>query len=332
MPAAGVRGFACAKFIVRQRASDGSTRLEEIRGSQVHCGSQFQPGLSPTMTATFNAVQPVRPDALGETTVQLLELSSALDAPEISFTQSNTITLHVTADIAASTPVDTLPVYDGWKSVFTLLDSSFGKQYVLLDQSTHLEWLRLSATRNKSQEDLRHAMLPHKALDGWRYATAEEVAALFRHFTATPSGRSNDPAVVTDLQRLMGGPFYVAKSTAGDWTRSITYGRIAGYYPNEREGVWSTPRSRACSTTSQRSASATTITSSRRSPTPTAWAVSTATAAAPTQERSSSASTDAPPAKNHAASTCGDGMNDCYGTTALHLEGELSSHLEETGG
>ena len=135
MPAAGVRGFPCAKFIVRQRASDGSTRLEEIRGSQVHCGSQFQPGLSPTMTATFNAVQPVRPDALGETTVQLLELSSALDAPEISFTQSNTITLHVTADIPASTPVDTLPVYDGWKSVFTLLDSSFGKQSVLLDQS-----------------------------------------------------------------------------------------------------------------------------------------------------------------------------------------------------
>ena len=80
-------------------------------------------------------------------------------------------------------------------------------------------------------------MLPHKALDGWRYATADEVAALFRHFTATPSGRSNDPAVVTELQRLMGGPFYVAKSTAGDWTRSITYGRIAGYYPNEREGV-----------------------------------------------------------------------------------------------
>ena len=73
-------------------------------------------------------------------------------------------------------------------------------------------------------------MYPHRAFEGWRYATADEVAMFFRHFTGTLSGSTTDPAIVTELQRLMGGPFEV-KNTPGHSTRSTTYGRIAGYYP-----------------------------------------------------------------------------------------------------
>jgi hypothetical protein len=225
--------FRCPPFLVRQRAFDGSTRLEEFPQPRVRCGRQFQPGLSPVITANFDAVPPVQGTALGESSVQVLEITGSPDAPHLAFAQSNSITLHVTSENAGNArPIEDLLPYDGWKAAFTLTDTSFGKQSGLLDQFTRLEWLRLSATRNKSQEDLRRAMLPHKALDGWRYATADEVAMFFRHFTGALSGRSTDPAVVTELQRLVGGPFDIKKSAPGHWTHSITYGRIAGYYPN----------------------------------------------------------------------------------------------------
>lgn len=225
--------FGCPHFLVRQRAFDGSTRLEEYSGSRVRCSRQFPAGLTPILNANFDAVPPVQGNALGETSVQLMELTGPLDAQQVAFAQSNPITLHVTsANVTTrSTPIEELPPYEDWKTAFTITDTSFGKRSGLLDQSTHLEWLRLSATRNKSQEEIRRAMYPHKAFDGWRYATADEVAMFFRHFTGTLSGRTTDPAVVTELQRLMGGPFDVKKISPGRSTRSITYGRIAGYYP-----------------------------------------------------------------------------------------------------
>lgn len=224
--------FGCPHFLVRQRAFDGSTRLEEYSGSRVRCSRQFRAGLTPTMTANFDAVPPVQGNALGESSVQVMELTGPLNAQQVAFAQSNPITLHVVPENTAGTkPIEDLTPYDGWETAFTLTDTSFGKQSGLLDQSTHLEWLRLSATRNKSQEEIRRAMYPHKAFDGWRYATADEVAMFFRHFTGALSGRTTDPAVVMELQRLVGGPFDTKKIAPGRSTRSITYGRIAGYYP-----------------------------------------------------------------------------------------------------
>ena len=231
-PAGPGFAFRCPPLLVRQRAFDGATRLEEYPQPRVRCGRQFQSGSSPILTANFDAVPPVQGNALGESSVQVLELTGSLDGQRIALAQSNPVTLHVVPENNAGTrPVEELTPYDGWKTAFTLTDTSFGKQSGLLDQSTHLEWLRLSATRNKSQEEIRRAMYPHKAFDGWRYATADEVAMFFRHFTGTLSGRTTDPAVVAELQRLLGGPFDVKKLSPGHTTRSVTYGRIAGYYP-----------------------------------------------------------------------------------------------------
>ena len=130
---------------------------------------------------------------------------------------------------AAAAAAD-INAYTGWQTAFTQTDTSFGKRSALLDQSTHLEWLRLSESRNKSQETLRRNMSPRKPLDGWRFATDDEVATFFRHFTGSPNGHTSDPAIVAELQSLMGGPLSTTHSTPGNWTRAITNGRIAGYY------------------------------------------------------------------------------------------------------
>ena len=121
--------------------------------------------------------------------------------------------------------------YTAWQSSFTLTDTPFGKQSALLDNSTHLEWLRLSDTRNKSQLELSRHMANHTDYAGWRFATDDEVIAFFRHFTGSPDGASADPAVEAELQRLMGGPLGHSKVAIGAGTRAYTIGRIAGYTP-----------------------------------------------------------------------------------------------------
>lgn len=121
--------------------------------------------------------------------------------------------------------------YTGWQSSFTLTDTAFGKQSALLDNATQLEWLRLSATRNKSQLDLSRQMATRTDYAGWRFATGDEVIAFFRHFTGSPSGASADHAVEAELQRLMGGPLGHAKIAIVAGTRAYTIGRIAGYTP-----------------------------------------------------------------------------------------------------
>jgi hypothetical protein len=251
-PAPGGRaGFRCPPLFLRQRASIGATRLEEFDSPQVRCMTDIHadPG-QPYTTAAFDVVHPIH-DA-GDTTVHLFELTGSPRDPHLAFAESNSITLHIgddasalaTAEPTAPPPTlrapaqpsprasapDTsnLTAYTGWQTAFTLTDTSFGKQSALLDQSTHLEWLRLSATRNKAQETLRRAMLPHKALDGWRFATDDEVQTFFRHFTGTPNGRTTDPAIEIALQRLMGGPLGHSHNTG--WSRDFTYGRIQGYY------------------------------------------------------------------------------------------------------
>lgn len=235
----------CPLFLLRQRSANGATRLEEFNTPQIRCMRETNPNLDqPYLTTAFDAVPPIQQS--GDATLQLFQLTGSLRATRINLAESNSITLHIsdtgiptrnpasdTASTAAPAPTAApagLTAYTGWQSNFTLTDTSYGKHSALLDQTTHLEWLRLSATRNKSQDTLRRAMSPHKALDGWRFATDEEVTTFFRHFTGSPSGRTTDPAIESELQRLMGGPLGNSHSTAGGWTRSFTNGRIAGYY------------------------------------------------------------------------------------------------------
>lgn len=117
-----------------------------------------------------------------------------------------------------------------WQASFTLTDTSYGKKSALLDNATHLDWLRLSATRNKSQEELRRIMAtPGRNREAWRFATGDEVVLFFRHFLASPDGTTTDPAAEQELQRLMGGPLGASKNPIGGWPRNFTIGRIAGY-------------------------------------------------------------------------------------------------------
>ena len=216
--------------------------MREFSSPQIRClrENNVAPTPDPFLTTALEAVIPIQGATLGDTTVQLFSLATPLTAPVLMLAASNAITLHVSDQSAAQsiaqpfptlTRVDrtqparsadssTLNTYTGWQAAFILTDTSFGKGTALLDQSTHLEWLRLGETRNKSQEQLRRNMSPHKALDGWRFATDDEVATFFRHFTGSPTGRTSDPAIVAELERLVGGPFSTSHSTPGNWTHA----------------------------------------------------------------------------------------------------------------
>ena len=236
-------GARCPSFLLRQRSANGATRLQEFNTPQIRCLADTTPNPDqPYLTTSFDAVPPLQPT--GDATFQLFQIANSLRAQRINLTESNALTLHIsganTRDVVPNlvstatfpppaTPADQTP-YTGWQSTFTLTDTSFGRKSALLDQTTHLEWLRLSATRNKSQDALLHTMAPHKPLEGWRFATEDEVIAFFRHFTGSPSGRTSDPAIESELQRVMGGPLATTHNTAAGWTHSITNGRIAGYF------------------------------------------------------------------------------------------------------
>jgi Protein of unknown function (DUF4232) len=265
-PTPGSHGMGitrCRPFFLRQRTLAGATRTEEFTSPQIRCMREASPGANaaasapdPTayLTIAFGAVIPIQGSTLGDATIQLFSVAGALTDPLLTLTTSNAITLHISDQATplstptlvrsdtptlvrldqpihttATEPAD-LNAFTGWQTAFTLTDTSFGKRTALLDQSTHIEWLRLSESRNKSQETLRRNMSPHKVLDGWRFATDDEVATFFRHFTGSPTGRTSDPAIVAELQSLMGGPLATSHSTPGNWTRAITNGRIAGYY------------------------------------------------------------------------------------------------------
>jgi hypothetical protein len=236
-------GTRCPSFLLRQRSANGATRLQEFNTPQIHCLTDTNPD-QPYLTTSFDSIPPLQPT--GDATLQLYKIANSLRATRINLTESNSLTLHISntnlRDVVpnlvstatfkpATTPASADPTpYTGWQTNFTLTDTSFGKHSALLDQTTHLEWLRLAATRNKSQDALSHTMAPHKALEGWRFATEEEVIAFFRHFTGSPSGRTSDPAIASELQRVMGGPLATTHDNAAGWTRSITNGRIAGYF------------------------------------------------------------------------------------------------------
>jgi hypothetical protein len=188
----------------------------------------------PNLTASFDAVPPLHDPDSPNTSVQLLSLSGTARDPILQLASSNVIAFHI-SDSGAPQPASgdspsSLTAYTGWKANFTLADTPFGKNTALIDRSTHLEWLALDLTRNKSPESLDRDMSRRKPLDGWRFATDDEVETLFRHFTGSPTGRSTDPAVVHELQLALGGPLGASQSHPGGWTRSFTYGRIVDIY------------------------------------------------------------------------------------------------------
>jgi hypothetical protein len=97
-------------------------------------------------------------------------------------------------------PWPTAPTNDGPGSgSFAQVDTSLGPATALEDKITGLKWLHWDLTANLSYSTLEASMVPGKWLAGWRYATPEELRALFAHFTGSADGKSTDPALAARM-------------------------------------------------------------------------------------------------------------------------------------
>jgi hypothetical protein len=103
-PTTGVTGRAtrCPPIFLRERTPDGNTRLQELNPPQASCLNQnaASPAAHPT---TFEAAPPIKDTAAADATLQLFQLASPPGDTHISLTESNPITLHITAQDADET-------------------------------------------------------------------------------------------------------------------------------------------------------------------------------------------------------------------------------------
>ena len=126
-----------------------------------------------------------------------------------------------------------VPEYSAWKAHFQLVDTGFGPQTALLDLASGLEWLRPSiiadANMPVSEQSLTGRMARETELAGWRFAALNEVRTFLSHFTGSPDGSSQDPAVARKLIRLLGGTLQETPASGNGRTENgrITI-RIAG--------------------------------------------------------------------------------------------------------
>jgi hypothetical protein len=127
--------------------------------------------------------------------------------------------------------VPEIPEYRGWKKHFALVDTAFGEKTALSDKRTGLEWLHVNLTASYGESRLSVRMRPGGDLDGWRFATEEEVLRFFVDFTGTRDGQSKDAGLERTLQRLLGGPTNPARNELTGWSRRATSVRIAGLTP-----------------------------------------------------------------------------------------------------
>jgi hypothetical protein len=161
------------------------------------------------------------------------------DPPEQPFVtvMSNPVTIAVTGTPSA-TPLPAVPDFTAWTAHFHLVETAFGPGTALLDLATGFEWLRPSFTAASATptdaKRMAARMGLERELDGWRFATLDEVREFLAHFTGTPDGRSNDPAVVRKLLRLLGGgPLNTTPDRQTGWIDNRLSVRIA---PDERIG------------------------------------------------------------------------------------------------
>jgi hypothetical protein len=194
-------------------------------------------GLLPTRPGTYKVVVSWSPYTTQYSScddVPRFDAAAPREQPFVTVT-SAPLTIHITGEPASAGGISELHEYTAWKSHFALSDTSFGKQTALLDQATHLEWLRVSLSAGLSEEAVRKAMEPGGRFEGWRFGTIAEVGTFFAHFTGSPDGRSTDPAIERKLQRLLGGPLDTMSNDQTGWSRKSTPARIAGLTPATHE-------------------------------------------------------------------------------------------------
>ena len=171
------------------------------------------------------------------------------DPPEQPFVTvvSNAITILVEGKPTA-TALPPFPEYTSWKKQFRLVDTAFGPQTAMLDLATGLEWLRPTYTSDSNMPVTEQSLAIRIAQDrnfaGWRFATKDEVRSYFAHFTGSPDGSSQDPAIERKLLRLLGGTIEGTPNEGG-WIDNRETVRIAvaaqgelwDHYAFVREGV-----------------------------------------------------------------------------------------------
>lgn len=142
----------------------------------------------------------------------------------------------------ADLSVPDFPVYVGWRDHFRVADTPLGEATALEDLQSHLQWLRLTLTKEQTIESLRAQMEPDGRLAGWRFATQKEVLTLFANFTGSADGRSSDPGIERALQHLLGGPLDTSRNLETGWSRRDNLAVIAEMRPAKPE---ETPRNPA---------------------------------------------------------------------------------------
>jgi hypothetical protein len=102
---------------------------------------------------------------------------------------------------------------------FAQVDTSIGPATALEDMLTGLKWLHLDLTAKQSYSTVMANMAPGKWLEGWRYATPEELRDLFIHYKRAAGG-SEDLALAAKMQNDLGGPLEYSVNHETSWART----------------------------------------------------------------------------------------------------------------
>lgn len=257
-------GFAAA-FHLTILGDDGvpvgnedSSNLEErwlMRGGPIFCPSPLSPGkvsflersakrlgLLPTQPGTyrmfvtwspFPASDPACNQSVTSTNKRTLRpLVTAASVP---------VTIQITGMALTERGVPDIPIYDGWRRHFRVVDTPLGEGTALEDLRSHLQWLRLTLTKEQSIDSLRAQMDSGGRLAGWRFATLSEVVTFFANLTGSADGRSSDPGIERALQHLLGGPLQTSRNPDTGWSRRETDAVIAESRPATLEETPSNP-------------------------------------------------------------------------------------------
>lgn len=123
---------------------------------------------------------------------------------------------------AKQSPWPTTPAaVHGLPEGFEQVDTTIGPRTALRDKRTGLLWLHLNLSET-SHESVMKSMQAGGWLQGWRYATPEEVRDLFAHYTQTPDGKSTDARVAASFQNDLGGPLTSSIDPRQSWGRTIS--------------------------------------------------------------------------------------------------------------
>jgi len=152
------------------------------------------------------------------------------------------LTISITGKPEALRGVPDVPVYEGWKDRFRVVDTSLGEATATEDLRSRLQWLRLTLTKNQTVDSLRKQMAPQGRLSGWRFATRNELQNFFANFTGSADGHSTDPGIERALQHLLGGPLETPINPDTGWSRRATNAVLADVRPARKD---ETPRNPA---------------------------------------------------------------------------------------